>query len=284
VFQNPALSLRGLDYYYDEAYDGEGEASTDVVFGGLGPVDRERVKTVAQFTKPTAWLDVGTGYGHFCAAAQRELPDTVFDGLDIGQTVEEGARRGWLDRAYQGLFPEMADGLPRSYDVVSMHHYLEHTRDPQRELEAAAKVLEPGGHLEIEVPDPADPWARWAGRFWLPWYQPQHQHLVPCENLIGALGEAGFEVVSAQRGQAHMRSLDIASTAWMAANDLAGLPEVRWRPASDAAHPLRRVAVLGLATPVLLAAGLAEMVRDEWILRGGNAKVGNTYRVVARRV
>jgi hypothetical protein len=48
--------------------------------------------------------------------------------------------RQWVEQAYVGLFPEMADSLLERYDVVSMHHYLEHTREPADELDAAAKV------------------------------------------------------------------------------------------------------------------------------------------------
>ena len=78
----------------------------------------------------TAWLDVGTGHGHFCLAARQRWPEVRFDGLDLSESVNEADRRGWVDTAYRGLFPELAGGLPAAYDVVSMHHYLEHTRDP----------------------------------------------------------------------------------------------------------------------------------------------------------
>ena len=94
---------------------------------------------------------MGTGHGHFCLVARQHWPEATFDGLDLSESVDEAARRGWVDTAYRGLFPELAGGLPRSYDVVSMHHYLEHTRDPGAELDAATKVLEPGGHLLIEA-------------------------------------------------------------------------------------------------------------------------------------
>ena len=64
------------------------------------------------------------------------------------------ARRGWVDRAHRGLFPDLAAEMAGEYDVVSMHHYLEHTRDPGVELEAAATALAPGGLLSLEIPDP----------------------------------------------------------------------------------------------------------------------------------
>ncbi|MDQ1420410.1 MAG: hypothetical protein QOJ52_2372, partial [Acidimicrobiaceae bacterium] len=62
------------------------------------------------------------------------LPETRFDNLDMGTSIEESQRRGWIDHAYRGLFPDLAD------------------EDPRAELEAAHRVLQPGGHLLIEVP------------------------------------------------------------------------------------------------------------------------------------
>ena len=90
----------------------------------------------------------------------------------MSESVIEAARRGRADTAYRGMFPDLARTLPRSYDVVSMHHYLEHTRDPRRELAAAALVVEPGGHLVIEGPDAEAPLARRLGRYWWQWGQP----------------------------------------------------------------------------------------------------------------
>ena len=43
VFQNPRLSLDGLDFYYRDFYDGLGEAGMELVFGfGAAPVPRAR--------------------------------------------------------------------------------------------------------------------------------------------------------------------------------------------------------------------------------------------------
>jgi predicted SAM-dependent methyltransferase len=79
----------------------------------------------------------------------------------MGASIEESQRRGWIDHAYRGLFPDLAD------------------EDPRAELEAAHRVLQPGGHLLIEVPDPESRFARLMGRYWVPWLQPQHQQFVP---------------------------------------------------------------------------------------------------------
>ena len=65
------------------------------------------------------------------------------------------------------------------YDVVSMHQYLEHTREPLEELKAANRVLKVGGYLLIEVPNPDSLLGVVLRSFWLAWFQPQHLHFRP---------------------------------------------------------------------------------------------------------
>jgi SAM-dependent methyltransferase len=283
VFQNPALSLAGLDHYYAEFYEGDGAETWELAFAGMGPTYGRRMDALGRLTTPRAWLDVGTGHGHFCLAARRRWPDTVVDGLDLTGAIDEAARRGWVDRGYRGLFPDLADGLPRSYDVVSMHHYLEHTREPRRELAAAAKVLDAGGYLMIEGPDVESPWARRLGRWWRCWFQPQHQHFVPCANLLAALDDAGFDVVSVERGPAG-EGLDVASAvAFWAAGTAPGPAASRWVPRPTARGRVRRVVTLAAAVPLLVVAGAVDAVKDARLRRPGTRGIGNAYRVIARR-
>ena len=44
-----------------------------------------------QVTADVRWLDVGCGYGHFAKDARPVLPDTRFDGLDFGASVDDAA-------------------------------------------------------------------------------------------------------------------------------------------------------------------------------------------------
>jgi SAM-dependent methyltransferase len=282
VFQNPALSLQGLDHYYAEFYEGDGAETWEFVFAGMGPSYAKRVDTLARFAEPRAWLDVGTGHGHFCLAARQRWPETVFEGLDVSESVDEAEQRGWIDRAYRGLFPDLADGLPRSYDVVSMHHYLEHTREPRRELAAAAKVLEPGGHLMIEGPDVESPWSHRLGRWWRCWFQPQHQHFVTCANLVAALEDHGFDVVSVERGPAS-EGMDLSSAVTFWVNGTAPTRASRWVPPATFRRRARRLGVVSAAIPMLVAAAAADLVKDAWLRRPGTTAPGNAYRVVARR-
>ena len=279
IFQNPALTPAGLDHYYQDAYDGLGEELAEVSFAALGSIYRKRVEALARHTEPRAWLDVGTGHAHFLLAARERWPEATFDALDMSDSVTEAARRGRVDTAYRGMFPELAGTLPRSYDVVSMHHYLEHTRDPKRELAAAAQVVEPGGHLMIEVPDAEAPWARRLGRYWWQWGQPQHQHFMTCDNLVAELGRIGFEVVSVERGPATMGG-ELFNAVGLVLQHLVRSPHLPWLPVPSRAHRVGRVALYGAAVPAMLVTKIADEVKDAML---GPDDIGNAYRVVARR-
>ena len=282
VFQNPALSLAGLDHYYDEFYEGEGAEPWEFAFAAMGGAYHRRTEALARFAEPSAWLDVGTGHGHFCLTARQRWPAARFDGLDLSASVEEAARRGWIDTAYRGLFPDLAGSLPRSYDVVSMHHYLEHTRDPRAELAAAAKALAPGGHLMIEGPDVDSPWSRRLGRYWRCWFQPQHQHFVTCDNLVAELEDLGFDVVSVERGPAG-EGMDITSAVTFWVNATAPDPRSAWRPPPTLGARCKRMAVLAAAVPACAVAALVDLVKDAPLRRAGTQAPGNAYRVIARR-
>jgi len=90
-------------------------------------------------------------------------------------------------------------------------------------------VLRTGGHLMIEVPDPQWPLARLFGRYWMPWFQPQHQHMMPLANLTAALAERGLRTVAVERGATH-QACDFAMAAALFIMRLAGNPASPWGP------------------------------------------------------
>jgi SAM-dependent methyltransferase len=279
VFQNPRLNGEGLAFYYRDFYDGLGSAVTEQIFAAHTDVYLSRARMVSPFLTPRNWLDVGTGYGHFCKDARTVWPDTVFDGLDMGAGVEAGLRRGWLTNVYRGELPELADEVAGKYDVVSMHHYLEHVRDPRAELDVVARVVGPGSYLLIEVPDPTSFTARMYGKLWTPYFQPQHQNLIPARNLLQALAERGFTPVLVQRKEAHL-PVDLTCAVLSITAMLSPDPRFPWLPEPTAAAFERQRRVWKVAPKVLkwawhLDQWMAPVIRA---LDGGNA-----YRILARR-
>jgi Methyltransferase domain len=278
LFQNPRLSLAGLDFYYKDFYDGLGESGMEFIFGfGVEPY-HARARMVRAVATPKRWLDVGAGHGHFCIAARSDLPDTTFDGLDLSESIEEAKRRGWVDTAYRGLFPELAPELAGKYDAVSMSHYLEHTLDPKLEIEAAHTALAANGTLMIEVPDPEFVMGKVLRKYWLPWFQPQHLHFVSVANLDKLLRERGFEPLEWHRGKAHQR-VDLFFAVWLVLDRLAPPTRLpwRWRGAVSGAW---RTLVWSIGAPFIILGILADNAAGPLWSR---ARISNTYRVVARK-
>jgi SAM-dependent methyltransferase len=279
VFQNPRLNTDGLNFYYRDFYDGLGSWTTEQIFAAHTEVYRSRARMVAPFLTPANWLDIGTGYGHFCKDAKTVWPETTFDGLDMGAGVEEGHKRGWLANTYRGELPELAEAIAGKYDVLSMHHYLEHVRDPRAELDVVAGVMRPGSYLLIEVPDPTSITARIYGRLWTPYFQPQHQNLIPCRNLLQALTERGITPVRVQRKEAHL-PVDLTCAVLSLVNMISPDPRFPWFPEPKPRAFRRQKRVWQVAPKLLKYAWHA----DQWMAPVIKAfDGGNAYRVLARK-
>jgi SAM-dependent methyltransferase len=279
LFQNPRLSLEGLSFYYRDFYDGLGESWLEAVFGASSDAYLGRVHEL-DGQKPRRWLDVGGGYGHFCLIARDVLPETRFDCLDMSESVEEAVRRGWADRGHRGLFPELAPTLAGEYDVVSLSHCLEHTRDPRAEIAAAHVALAPGGFLLIDVPDPESILRKLFRSRWLPYFQPQHQHLLSSGNLQRLLGEAGFVVERAVRGPAHT-GFDAFFATYLTLDRWAPPADLPWRAVPRESGDWQRACIWSLGMPLLLGAVAFDLGVKLFLAVPG---VSNAHRVLARRV
>jgi len=282
LFQNPRLSLAGLNFYYKDFYDGLGQERSDVVFSHGSAPYVARAKMLKGQAEPRRWLDVGAGHGHFCCVARDQWPAVAFDGLDLNQGVLDAAQRGWIDRAYRGLFPELADSIAEegTYDVVSMSHYLEHTRDPESEIAAAAKILPKGGHLMIELPDPESRFGQWFGSFWMPWFQPQHQHMLSAKNLERLLRKHSFEALTWHRGEAH-QPVDFVFSMGLFLNALAPPTDMPWRKPATVMQRLWNKTVFLLCLPIIIVARILDKSMAPLFRRPGWS---NSYRVLARRM
>ncbi|MFO0759256.1 MAG: class I SAM-dependent methyltransferase [Byssovorax sp.] len=279
IFQNPRLSIDGLNFYYKDFYDGLGEDDLDFIFGASVDAYDARATFVHGEIEPKIWLDVGGGHGHFATSARKHWPETRFEGLDLSESIEEAERRGWVDAGHRGLFPDMAPLLAGRYDVVSMSHYLEHTRDPRAEVDAAKIALRDGGLLMIEIPDPDCAYGSLFGRYWLPWFQPQHQHFVSYKNLQKILEERGFSLLKVHRSEAHIR-VDFSAAVFLFLDHVAPSPEVPWRPARGGLSRAARMAIYALGTPLIVLGILLDNTLSRLFVA---ATIGNAFRVLAKK-
>jgi SAM-dependent methyltransferase len=280
-FQNPQLTAEGLAFYYRDFYDGSGEMDTEMMFSADWPLYQRRAHLIDAHATPRRWLDVGGGHGHFCLVASSEHPATRFELLDQPVPVAEALRRGWAAEAHGDDFPKAAEWMGASYDVVSMFHYLEHTTDPLAELDAAARVLEPGGHLIVEVPAPDCRPASWFGWAWGPWMQPQHLNLLPLDTLVNQLERRGFEVVHADR-RAPRQPWDASWASFQVITRLVPGPNAPWTEPRGRAHRLARLVGLAAGAPLMVAALVVDNLVIAPLVRL-DPTLSNVFWVVARK-
>lgn len=280
VFQNPALTDEGLGFYYRDTYDGLNAERAEANLGSMTEIYESRARTVADHRpdRPRRWLDVGTASAHFPAGAAKLFPDTVFDGLDMSEGVLNGKRAGRIATAFQGQFPELSGELAGTYDQVSMFHYLEHTRDPFADLDAAVEVLSDDGWLLIEQPDPQARSARLLKSWWAGWNQPEHLHMVTEDNLVAALEKRGLEVVAVVHREAHI-PLEAFIVLATLLNKIAPGEDVPWRSSTPPRLPrARRLIGKVLVAPLVPLVRFIDRVFFPRVLKSYHA-----YRVLARR-
>jgi SAM-dependent methyltransferase len=278
IFQNPALSPEGLAYYYRDFYDGLNADVMDDVFASTHPLYGARVDAVISGmdggAAPARWLDVGCGYGHLSLAARWRLPSTRFEGLDRSASVDEALRRGWLDRAWRMTTTQLVETGER-FDVVTLFHYLEHTQDPAAEIRRARQLLVPAGRLVVEVPNPRCRLGRILGRWWFPWFQPQHQVFLDADGVCRLLVAAGLRPSSVTY---LMTAGDILLSALIATRRACSAGDVPWADPPGTVRRAADLAVWAAALPVLAAALIADAFYG---LLPSSPATSNALRVVA---
>ncbi|HEY3128295.1 MAG TPA: class I SAM-dependent methyltransferase [Acidobacteriota bacterium] len=190
IYQNPRLNESGIQSQYGAGYF----ATNNVCSGYLN-----YAHTSEQQRKTAAWLwkQVRSFSGG--------MPQRVLDvGCGSGAFLNEGIRRNlecWgIDfylpsaepryRFVRGDFAR-ADLPAKFFDLVVFHDSFEHFPEPNLPLRRCEEILQPGGHILVNTPDP-DSWlARISGSSWI---SLKHEHLViyPRRILAGLLQQHHF--------------------------------------------------------------------------------------------
>ena len=135
---------------YDLEWNGwKAEAGAFEGVRRYGQISR-RVATLA----PERMLDVGCGDGRLAREIKQVLPGVVVHGCDLSITALNRAEG--LDRRY--AVDLNVDRLPEpdgSLDLVVASEVIEHLIEPGRAVAEFHRVLRPGGHVLITVPNVA---------------------------------------------------------------------------------------------------------------------------------
>lgn len=103
---------------------------------------------------PERMLDIGCGDGRLARAIKQVLPGVVVHGCDL--SVAALNRAEGLDRTYTvDLNVDRLSEPDSSLDLVVASEVIEHLVEPGRAVAECHRVLRPGGHVVITVPNVA---------------------------------------------------------------------------------------------------------------------------------
>lgn len=139
---------------------------------------------------PKPWmriLDVGCGQGQLVKALQEQGFEQTY-GIDpfLSQDLSPFIRAQTLAECLQEN--------PQAWDLIMLHHSLEHLADIHQSFELLKGLLKPGGRLLIRVPT-LDSWAfEHYKEDWVQWDAPRHLYLFSRQNMHDLAQQYGFQV------------------------------------------------------------------------------------------
>jgi len=137
-------------------------------------------------------LDVGCGIGLFL----NELKSMGFhnlEGIDFSEKAVKIVNKNGIT-CHLGTFLDFVKEN-RSYDLIVMNNYLEHTTNPLSELKKAHGLLKDKGVLLGEIPNFDSLDRIIFGRFWGGNHVPRHAFQFNARNLKELLKQAGFKTI-----------------------------------------------------------------------------------------
>jgi ubiquinone/menaquinone biosynthesis C-methylase UbiE len=108
-------------------------------------------------------LDAGCGWGRILSGIKYFIPNTTVIGIDQNRTRLEASKRILEDlKLKDNVILEVCDvdhlSFPsNSFDVVVSARLLQYVPDPIHTLKELNRILKPGGHLVITVPNKFNP-------------------------------------------------------------------------------------------------------------------------------
>lgn len=187
----PRLSAEELSAFYSPEY-----------YGRVRPDDldwvrhdqRYKVRFLETFLAEGRVLDVGCGLGIFLLALDPARWDR--HGLEAMPTPHEKAVRQLGAERIQQAELEEAGWPARHFDALTFWDVIEHVPNPRRTLEAAFRLLRPGGVLLLTTPNFNSYLARRFGADWYSLSLPHHLYHYTPATLTRLLETAGFRVRS----------------------------------------------------------------------------------------
>ena len=176
-----------LGRYYDTGYH---RAPAPSELDSWSAYESYKLELLRSLMSAGRVVDIGSSYGAFVYLASRaEYEASAVE-------IDEGACAFIRDvigvEAVQSAAPEEVLESVGEADVITMWHSIEHLAQPWRVVEAAARMLRPGGKLVIATPNPDGIQARWLKGRWTHVDAPRHLFLIPRSALVARARSLGL--------------------------------------------------------------------------------------------
>jgi 2-polyprenyl-3-methyl-5-hydroxy-6-metoxy-1,4-benzoquinol methylase len=167
------------------------------IFYWIGPI-RENAQFSVGFLNGEnrgKLLDVGCGSGRFLAKMKNLQWDVV--GVEPDKKAAQVARKHFNLEVREGMIGEIR--FPQNeFDVISMHHVIEHLYDPIETLKECLRVLKDGGKLVIITPNSRSLGHRLFKESWRGLEVPRHLQIFSSKSLKKCAEQAGFRAIQVQ--------------------------------------------------------------------------------------
>lgn len=194
-YMDPPPTERQLNQAYGDDYYGEGSSKfnpiTQKVFNWV------KKWSVTFFIKrlksQDKMLDIGCGDGSFLNI-MKSAADVETHGLEM---EGESARRCSKHTHIQLKVSKFTHGLyqQNTFDVISIIHVFEHLPEPKAALLEIHRILKPGGHFLIEIPNINSLQFQWFKSHWFHLDPPRHLNMMHPNQLISDLSQMGLDCI-----------------------------------------------------------------------------------------
>jgi len=197
VFCNPRPTRQELLRFYNEYFVPSSEELWEEQM--RRPFRKEGVDFLTRVTRPGRVLDVGCGHGFFLDMMRSAGWETA------GVEPSPAAARHAVEKLGLSVFcgvVEDAPFEPGSFDAATLWYVLEHVPNPSEVLGTVARLVRPGGHVIVRVPNRNVAVDRWLarlgslGRRHFLINPPRHLYDYDSRTLRGLLEKTGFEVLT----------------------------------------------------------------------------------------
>lgn len=206
-FNNPQWQPNILKVYYDnfeyqEHYQVNDKYALDII--KVNYINYEEYLDAAEeLTNINRYLDVGCGMA--VMLLEGACRGWEVWGIDISELPLQYAKRKFhLKNLFAGTFERKPEWC-EYFDFISMNDYLEHTNDPNDQLDMVRFALRSGGLLQILIPNADSPTLKFYPQNII--MPPQHLWLWGRKNITVLLERHGFNVIWAKTGKSYLGQL-----------------------------------------------------------------------------